>query len=63
MSQYIIDIKESKQADTLVCYLKSLDFIKIKPVNQAIAVGKSPKLKWKLAGIWLSYPIHCLMTT
>ena len=34
MSQYVIDIKESKQADALIRYLKSLDFVEVKPLRQ-----------------------------
>jgi hypothetical protein len=34
MSQYVIDIKESKQADALIQYLKSLDFVVVKPLQQ-----------------------------
>ena len=34
MSQYVIDVKESKQADALIRYLKSLDFVEVKPLQQ-----------------------------
>ena len=33
MSQYVIDIKNDKQADALIRYLKSLDFIDVKPLK------------------------------
>ncbi len=33
MSQYVIDIKNDKQADALIRYLKSLDFIELKAVK------------------------------
>lgn len=32
MSQYILNAEDSKQADALIRYLKSLDFIELKPV-------------------------------
>lgn len=35
MSRYVIDIKESKQADALIRYLKSLDFVEVKLLPQA----------------------------
>ncbi len=34
MSQYVIDIKKSKQADALLQYLKALDFVEVKPLKQ-----------------------------
>lgn len=34
MSQYVLDIKNDKQADALIRYLKSLDFIEVKPLKQ-----------------------------
>ena len=46
MSQYVIDIKNDKQADALIRYLKSLDFIDMKPLkptqkNQAASQAKA----------------------
>lgn len=32
MSQYVIDIKNGKQADALIRYLKSLDYVEVKPL-------------------------------
>lgn len=33
MSQYVIDIKNDQQADALIRYLKSLDFIELKAIK------------------------------
>ena len=33
MSQYVIDIKNDQQASALIRYLKSLDFIEVKPIK------------------------------
>lgn len=34
MSQYVINVKKSKQANALIQYLESLDFVEVKPLKQ-----------------------------
>ena len=45
MSQYIIETTNDKQSKALIQYLKSLDFVELKPINErktkAIAEAKS----------------------
>jgi len=42
MTQYLLHIKNSKQADALIQYLSSLDFVEISVVNaKADAVAKA----------------------
>ena len=45
MSQYIIETTDNKQSKALIQYLKSLDFVELKPVNEyktkAITEAKS----------------------
>ena len=51
MSQYVIDIKESKQADALIRYLKSLDFVEIKPLQQDRKLQAADAAKSFLKGL------------
>lgn len=51
MSQYVIDIKESKQADALIQYLKSLDFVEVKPVKQDRKIQAATAAKAFLKGL------------
>lgn len=51
MSRYVIDIKESKQADALIRYLKSLDFVEVKPVQQDRKVRAANTAKSFLEGL------------
>ena len=51
MSQYVIDIKDNKQADALIRYLKSLDFIEVKPLKQDRKVQAAAGAKAFLKGL------------
>ncbi len=51
MSQYVIDVKNSKQADALIRYLKSLDFIDVKPLKQDRKIQGAGDAKAFLKGL------------
>ena len=51
MSQYVIDVKESKQADALIRYLKSLNFVEAKPLQKDIRIQAAGVAKSFLKGL------------
>ena len=51
MSQYVIDIKNDKQADALIRYLKSLDFIDLKPLKPTQKSQAASQAKAFLTGL------------
>jgi len=53
MNRYIIETKDVKEAAALIRYLKSLDFVDLKPVKaqEATLLSASSKMKSLLLGL------------
>ncbi|MFD2570163.1 hypothetical protein ACFSUS_05925 [Spirosoma soli] len=51
MSQCVIDVENSKQADALIRYRESLDFVKLTPVEQGRKVQAAAEAKAFLKGL------------